>query len=140
MTTRYLVDTSAFFRLVRDAGLRERWRDQLDAGLFAVCPLTELEILHAARSKSHSDELDRILRRGYGWVVIPDRAFDRAQGVQKGLADRGAHRSAGPIDLVVAATAEQHRMTVLHYDGDFAQVAAVTGQPVRWLAEPGSIA
>jgi hypothetical protein len=32
---------------------------------------------------------------------------------------------------VVAVTAQQHKPTVLHEDGDFGGIARVTGQPVR---------
>ena len=39
---------------------------------------------------------------------------------------------AGPVDLVVAATAELHGLTLLHHDRDFNVVARVTGQPLRW--------
>jgi predicted nucleic acid-binding protein len=59
--------------------------------------------------------------------------------VQQGLTDRGTHRSAGVADLFVAATAEAHGMTLLHYDADFVEVANVTGQPIRWLADRGTI-
>ncbi|MFF5292876.1 PIN domain-containing protein [Paractinoplanes globisporus] len=70
---------------------------------------------------------------------MPDRIYERAQNVQEGLTERGTHRSPGPVDLLVAATAEAHGLTLLHYDRDFVQVAEVTGQRVRWLADPGSI-
>lgn len=70
---------------------------------------------------------------------MPDGIFERALEVQDGLMDRGAHRSAGSVDLLVAATAKAHGLTLLHYDRDFVQVAAVTGQKVQWLADPGSI-
>lgn len=40
--------------------------------------------------------------------------------------------AAGPVDLVVAATAELHGLTLLHHDRDFDVVARVTGQPLRW--------
>jgi predicted nucleic acid-binding protein len=30
-------------------------------------------------------------------------------------------------DLLVAATAERHGVTVLHYDGDYDIIAAITG-------------
>jgi predicted nucleic acid-binding protein len=135
----YLVDTSAFVRFAREPELRSAWREQFGAGLIAVCPVTELEIFYGARSKANRDELRTALRTAYSWAVIPDRVFERAMSVQDALIDRGAHRSAGPVDLLVAATAESHGMTVLHYDADFLQVAEVTGQPVRWVAEPGSI-
>jgi predicted nucleic acid-binding protein len=79
------------------------------------------------------------MRGSVDWVVMPDRVFDRAIEVQTAMTDRGTHRSAGPVDLLVAATAELHRFTLLHYDRDFVRVADVTGQPVRGVAEPGSI-
>jgi predicted nucleic acid-binding protein len=52
--------------------------------------------------------------------------------VQGELTTKGQHRSAGPVDLVVAATAELHGLTLLHHDRDFGVIARVTGQPFRW--------
>ncbi|WP_280461201.1 PIN domain-containing protein [Nocardia carnea] len=46
---------------------------------------------------------------------------------------RGEHRSAGLVDRVIAATAELRGLTLLHRDGDFDCVAAVTGRPVQWI-------
>jgi hypothetical protein len=43
------------------------------------------------------------------------------------------------VDLLVAATAEAHGLTLLHYDADFQTIAEVTGQPVRWVAGPGAV-
>ncbi|WP_229072161.1 PIN domain nuclease [Actinoplanes sp. DH11] len=139
MTTKYLIDTSAFMRLLCEPAVQSAWLDQIDAGVLGVCPLTELEILFTARSKVDRGELEAAIRGSCAWLTVPDRAFDRALSVQKDLTDRGAHRSAGPVDLVVAATAEHHRTTILHYDRDFEQVAAVTGQAARWVADPGSV-
>jgi len=42
-------------------------------------------------------------------------------------------------DLLVAATAEEAGLIVLHYDADFDRIAAVTGQKCEWVATPGSI-
>jgi predicted nucleic acid-binding protein len=72
------------------------------------------------------------LRSVFGWVPVHDRAFARAWDVQGGLTSQGQHRSAGPVDLIVAATAELHGLTLLHHDRDFGIIARVTGQPVRW--------
>ena len=137
--TGYLVDTSAFVRLAREPTVRDGWREQIGAGVLAICPVTELEILFSARSKQHRDEMRSVLRDAFRWVVMPDRVFERATSVQESLTDRGAHRSAGPVDLLVAATAEAHGLTLLHYDADFRVIAEVTGQPTRWLAEPGTL-
>jgi hypothetical protein len=41
-------------------------------------------------------------------------------------------RGAVPVDLVVAATAELFGLTLLHHDRDFATIARVTGQSLRW--------
>ncbi len=135
----YLVDMSAFARLVSNDGVAEAWRQQVTAGLLAVCPATELEILYTARSRSDRDRLRRLLGESFLWVAMPERAFERAAEVQSAMTDRGTHRSAGAVDLLVAATAESHQLTLLHYDADFVAVAEVTGQSVRWVAEPGTV-
>ncbi|GAB2751186.1 hypothetical protein GCM10027072_55400 [Streptomyces bullii] len=43
------------------------------------------------------------------------------------------HRSAGPIDLLVAAAAEEAGLTLLHYDRDLEAIAHAAGQPVRMI-------
>ena len=55
----------------------------------------------------------------------------------------GQHRSAGPVDLLIAATAERDRLILLCDDKDFEVVASVTGQPDRRVGDspgPGSAA
>jgi predicted nucleic acid-binding protein len=47
----------------------------------------------------------------------------------------GAHRSAGPVDLLIAAIAERERLIVLCDDHDFQTVASVTGQPVKLVTD-----
>ena len=65
--------------------------------------------------------------------------WQRALQVQAALADAGRWRAVGLADLVTAAVAERHRVTVLHYDGDFDSVAAVTGQATEWVVPAGSV-
>ncbi len=137
---RYLTDTSALTRLLRSPDIRAAWQEQIAAGLVSTCPVVELELLYSARSAANRDALVAGLHIAFGRVPMPDRVFERAAEIQAWLTDRGTHRSAGVADLLVAATAELHRLTLLHYDADFVKVAEVTGQPVRWLAEPGSVA
>lgn len=55
----------------------------------------------------------------FRWTPIDDRAYDRAWKVQEALTTRGEHRSAGPVDLVLAATAELQGLPLLHRDRDF---------------------
>jgi predicted nucleic acid-binding protein len=49
------------------------------------------------------------------------------------------HRRFSHPDLLIAAAAESASMTLLHYDADLELIAAVTGQPTRWIAPPGSL-
>ncbi len=130
----YLIDTSGLFRILQSA-LRKAWADELAAGVIAVCPIVELEFLYSARSLADRLEKQRLLRDVFGWVPMPEAAYDRAQEVQQLLTENGAHRSAGPVDLLIAATAERARLTVLCDDRDFQTVAAVTGQMVKLVID-----
>lgn len=136
---RYVVDTSALTRLLRDPAIRGTWSEQIQAGLVGICPLIELELLYTARSKNHREQTLSLLHSAFPWLPMPDRIYHEATEVQAALTATGTHRSAGAVDLLVAATARLHGLTLLHYDHDFDQIAAVTGQPMMWLADPGAL-
>ena len=129
----YLIDTSALARLLRGDGEDLGWDRAAAAGLIATCPITELEFFHSARTAADRARIAESLQVVFGWVPVDDRAYDRALQVQELLTRRGQHRSAGPVDLVVAATAELQGLTLLHRDRDFDCIAAATGQPVQWF-------
>ncbi|GAB4048417.1 PIN domain-containing protein [Catellatospora paridis] len=73
------------------------------------------------------------------WFDVTTAAMDRAMEVHLSLAASSQHRHFRLPDLIIAATAEQHGATVLHYDADYDRIAAVTGQPVEWIAPRGSL-
>lgn len=139
MTVDYLIDTSALVRLLRPGSAALGWDQQIEQGLVGVCPITELELLFAARSLVDRKKIVALLNDAYPWVPMPDDVYRRAAQVQDLLTQKGQHRSAGPIDLLVAAAAELSGLTVLHYDGDFDVIKRATGQPAQWLAPPGTI-
>ena len=130
----YLIDTSGLFRILQSEP-RQAWSDQLAAGVIAICPIVELEFLYSARSLADRLEKQRLMRDLFGWVSMHKGAYERAEEVQQLLTETGTHRSAGPVDLLIAATAERERLTVLCDDRDFQTVAAVAGQPVRLLTD-----
>jgi predicted nucleic acid-binding protein len=130
----YLIDTSGMFRILQGE-LRKAWSDQLAAGVIAVCPIVELEFLYSARSLADRLEKQRLMRDLFGWVPVHDGSYERAGEVQQLLTEAGAHRSAGPVDLLIAATAERERLTVLCDDRDYQTVATVTGQPVKLVTD-----
>jgi predicted nucleic acid-binding protein len=137
--TRFLVDTSALVRLLRNPDLRNRWQPQITAGVMGICPITELEFLYSARSKSDREEWLELLNATFAWVAVPDQAFTRATEIQEAMTARGTHRTAGVIDLLLAATAELSALTLVHYDHDFDEIVKITGQPAVWVAAPGSV-
>jgi hypothetical protein len=130
----YLIDTSGLFRILQGS-LRDAWLEEMTAGVIAVCPIVEIEFLFSARSLADRLEKQRLLRTVFGWQPMAERAYERAETVQQLLTGTGKHRSAGPVDLLIAATAEQANLTVLCDDRDFETVAAVTGQHVRLVTD-----
>ena len=130
----YLIDTSGLFRILQGES-RKAWADQLAAGVIAVCPIVELEFLYSARSLADRLKKQQLMRELFGWVAMDDRAYERADEVQQLLTAVGAHRSAGPVDLLIAATAERERLTVLCDDHDYLTIATVTSQPVKLVTD-----
>ena len=100
----FLIDTSALARLMRPGAESFGWDQAAAAGLIAVCPVTELEFFYSARSAADRERGIADFRSLFGWVPVHDRAFARAWEIQGELTTKGQHRSAGPVDLVVAAT------------------------------------
>lgn len=132
---RFLIDTSGLARILQKEH-RAAWADFLSAGVIAVCPVVELEFLYSARSLADRLDKQRLLGQVFAWVPMSDRAYERAAEIQEALTRRGEHRSAGAVDLLIAATAERNQLIVLSEDRDFETVAAVTGQPVRRITTP----
>ena len=128
----FLIDTSALARMMGPGAESFGWDQAVAAGLVAVCPIIELEFFYSARSVADRAGAIENMRAAFGWVPVHDRAFSRAWEVQDALTAKGEHGSAGPVDLVIAATAELSGLTLLHQDHDFDTIAVVTGQPTRW--------
>lgn len=127
----YLIDTSALARILLRQST-EDWTRRISAGLVAFCDLTELELLYSARSAEDREKVRERLAQ-FTWCPMPDGIFRRARTVQEQLTTKGEHRSAGPVDLLVAAVAEQSGLVLLHHDRDFETIARTTGQPTRML-------
>jgi predicted nucleic acid-binding protein len=135
---KFLIDKSALGR-VGHPEVAARWADIFAAGRVAICPVLELEWLYSARSPAEYELWSRKLHDSFPWVPAPDNVWFRAVEVQNSLGAVGKHRGAGVPDLLLAATAEAHRLTVLHYDADYEAIAEITGQPIEWIAPRGSI-
>jgi predicted nucleic acid-binding protein len=133
---RYLADKSVWARLSQTP-VRAALAPRVDRGLVGTCPIIDLEILYSARTGAEHSHF-RAQRAAFEYFPMTDEIAQRAVEVQGLLAQRAQHRSVSIPDLLVAATAERYGLTVLHYDGDYERVAAVTGQSVEWIVPRGT--
>lgn len=135
MALTHLVDTSALKRL-GNADVRAAIEDLATAGSLARVTICDLEIGYSARNASEWDRLIEALG-AFEPIESSSAHVRRALQVQRLLAQRSQRGRKIP-DLLVAAAAEERDLAVLHYDGDFDLIAAVTGQSCRWVVPAGS--
>jgi predicted nucleic acid-binding protein len=132
----HLVDTSVLKRL-GEHSVRAAVEPMASDGKLARAGITDLEVGYSARSAREWDQLVDALA-AFGLVETTADHVRRARQVQRMLAAK--HQRGRKIpDLLVAAAAEERRLTVLHYDADFDRIAAVTGQPCAWVVPAGSV-
>jgi len=134
----YLADTSVYVLRSQHPQVRRRFELLLLEGRLATCQMTALEYLNNAPDPESYEVLWGALH-GQRWMDVGQQAMDRALAVHRALAATSQHRHFRLPDLIIAATAEQHGATVLHYDADFDRIGTVTGQPMEWVAPQGSL-
>ncbi|MGH3907942.1 MAG: PIN domain nuclease [Pseudonocardiaceae bacterium] len=134
--TGWLADKSALVRLASSPDADE-WANRIHRGLVGITTVTRLEIGFSARSgQDLRAARDRPPLSAMPVEYLTPAVEDRASEVQAALADLGHHRAPSVPDLLIAATAELARLTVLHVDKDFELIAEITGQPVERLRIP----
>ena len=138
VVVRYLIDTSAWSRLRHDA-VAAALEPLIEAGLVGTCGTVECEVAWSTRSAEEYRNVRADRSLGYEWLPTLDQDWSRALAVQQQLWDRGSVRAVGFSDLLLSAVAERERVVVLHYDSDFDQVAAVTGQAMAWVVPRGTV-
>lgn len=134
----YLADTSVFVLQSRHPQVRRRFESLLAAGRLAACQMTALEYLNNAPDPRGYEILWQAIH-GHRWLDVTVDAMTRATDVHRALAADSQHRQFRLPDLIIAATAEVHGATVLHYDADYDRIAAITSQPMEWVAARGSL-
>ena len=134
----YLADTSVYVLQGRHPAVRSRFESLLASGRLAACEMTAMEYLNNAPDPRGYEVLWGALH-GQRWLEVTGAAMSRALDVHRALAERSQHRHFRLPDLIIAATAEVHGATVLHYDADYDRIAAVTAQPVEWVAAKGTL-
>lgn len=136
-----LFDTGAW-TWVRDRRFPElaSWFNAaVEAGLVLVCDLVVLELTRLAPNEGRAREVaDRLAV--FESIPMPTELWARARKTQLALAANGDHRRVPPADLLLAGAAEGAGVTLVHYDRDYARIAAVAGLRHEWLVPDGALA
>lgn len=123
----YLADTSMIVRLQRGREIQPIWIEAVRAGLVAVCPAVEAELLRTARSPDDGDLIRDLLTTLFTWRPMPEGIWQDVAAIQDDLLKASPHRGLSVLDLLIAATAQAYGLTVLHVDPDFETVSRITG-------------
>jgi predicted nucleic acid-binding protein len=134
-----LFDTSALILAAQHARAADQLRATIEAGRLASTDIVLVEYLNGARNITEYDRFAWALDAAVRLRAEPVD-WDRVLEVHRLLAESGAghQQSVSVPDLVIAAVAERHGAELVHYDADYDRIAAVTGQPVRWVVPRGS--
>jgi predicted nucleic acid-binding protein len=117
---RYLLDSSALWRILRDEALREAWADVVTVGAVGSCHPQRIEFRRSARTREEYEQMSGMFDDLYPDTPVPKGAWRWIESAQYRLLSQGAHRALSAVDLLICATAAQRDLVVLHDDKDFA--------------------
>ena len=135
-----LVDTSVWARKSHPR-IRDWFNGALIDGELVMCDMVSLELLQGAGSRSLFAEIASLID-GVNSLSMGGEEWTRARQIYQLIEERqgtNARRSVKLPDLLIAACAERHGVSLVHYDHDYDAIAGVTGQSARWVAERGSL-
>jgi hypothetical protein len=135
-----LADTSAWQVAKRAGEAGVEFNVRVVNGLIGTCSMVMLELFASARNGSDFDRMQEELD-ALRLYQVGQAQWGRAIQIYRELAHQGGthQRSVGHEDLLIAAAAETAGVELLHYDEDFERIAAITGQPMRWIVPRGSL-
>src|SRR5258708_26832828 len=120
---RYLLDSSALWRLLRDAPLRKAWNSVVSVGAIGSCHPQRIEFRRSARDVDEYEQMSGMFDELYPDLAVPKAAWRWIESAQYRLLRNGSHRALSTVDLLICATAAQNDAAVLHDDNDFATAA-----------------
>jgi predicted nucleic acid-binding protein len=120
---RYLLDSSALWRMLRDRRLHDRWRQPTIEGDVQSCYPQRAEFLRSARNLKEYEAYRGMFDELYADAQVPKTAASWIGEMQWRAAGQGAHRALSAVDLQICATAAHHGLVILHDDADFVAAA-----------------
>jgi predicted nucleic acid-binding protein len=138
LIAQHLIDTSAAAQMTHPE-VAARLAPLIEAGLVATTAQLDAEALHSARNPGDWEQLWSDRRLAYEYLPTNDQHWQTALEAQRQLAGTGRHHAVGIADLLIAALADAHDVTLIHYDADFEIAAEVLPFRHRWVLERGTI-
>jgi predicted nucleic acid-binding protein len=139
--SRYLVDNSVLQRLPRRPEVQAAVTTILDAeDELCCCSLTLDEFAFSTRSASEHEEASRRLRSSFLYLPASPVTDQIVIDIRTALWRAGKGRSAGVIDVAIAALAVSANAAILHYDSDFDHITDVYPElHARWVVPRGMV-
>jgi len=134
----WLLDTSALEQ-AHHPEVTRLLEPLLRSGLLHSSPLLDLEALATAGSADSYRALAAERRAAYRPAALDPKVTARALALQALLSRRGRYRAVDPRDLVVAATALEHNLSVLHYRRVFELLSDLCGLHQQAVAPLGTL-
>ena len=110
---RYLLESSALWRILRDPALRAAWAEVVSAGAIGSCHPQRVEFRRSARTIDEYEQMSGMFEALYPDATLPKGAWRWVESAQYRLLRQGAHRALSAVDLMICATAAQHDLVVL---------------------------
>jgi predicted nucleic acid-binding protein len=120
---RYLADSSALWRLLREPAVRAAWADVISDHAIGSCQPQRTEFRRSARNLDEYEQMTAMFVDLYPDVAVPKTAWQWVESAQYRLLRAGAHRALSCVDLLICACAAIRGLVVLHDDNDFVAAA-----------------
>jgi predicted nucleic acid-binding protein len=138
MNVGWLLDSSAL-AVAHHPEVVRRLRPMMHAGVLYSCPVLDLEALSAAQSPDGYRRMSAERGDVYRSAPLVASIGDRALALQGKLSRRAHDHEVQARDLVVAATALEHNLTVLHYHPAFQLLGELCELDETAIAPLGSL-
>jgi len=120
---RYLVDSSALWRLLREPAVRAAWADVISDHAIGSCQPQRTEFRRSARNLDEYEQMTAMFVDLYPDIALPKTAWQWVESAQYRLLRAGAHRALSCVDLLICACAAIRGLVVLHDVNDFTAAA-----------------
>ncbi|WP_019878015.1 PIN domain-containing protein [Sporichthya polymorpha] len=124
--TDWVVDKSALWKLPHSPDYAT-WLERINRGRVWVGLPTSLEVAVSSRDANHWPAMKTDLLAPLLTLNATPRSEDIAMEIMEALVGAKLHRTVSLPDVLIAALAVEHRLTVLHDDQDFERIHSVYG-------------